>query len=183
MERYQIVTEGQSHVLLLQALLGISPDHPQITFMAAGGWSGADSYARTVLIQDEANVALVVSADTTRSDEAESRRCFLQHSLGDVTLHKKFCVLVIEPQIEALLFQERSLVEQLVGKRISDAEWKRAASKPREVLTEALRPLAVQEAMETRLSRIDFASLAHNPLMQELKNFLPRARKKVLVAR
>lgn len=176
MKPYQVVTQTASDVLLLQAILDIRPDDPKIAFVAAGGWSSADTYSRTRLMLDEANVAIVVGADTFNSDEAEGRREFLHRSLGDVTLHKKYCVAVIAPDIEALLFRERSLLEQLVGREVSELELVRAEYEPKRVLQSLLHPVSLADAFTDRLPRIDTSSLANDPELRALKKFLPRVR-------
>ena len=183
MEQYQVVMEGKSDVLLLRAILNIPADDPKVTFVAAGGWSSADSYARTVLIQDKANIALVVDADSTHAADASNRRLFLERSLGDVTLHKKFCVVVIEPEIETLLFQDHFILEQVVGRRVSDREYKLAASKPKAVLTDILGSSNLYTTLEDNLSRIDFTPLAHNSYVQQLQSFLPRSKRKASAVR
>ena len=153
MKPYLVVTEGQSNILLLQAILNIRQDDPQIAFFAAGGWSSADSYARTRLMLNEANVAVVVNADTFKPEEAEGRRQFLHRSLGDVTINKKYSVTVIAPEIEALWFREPCLLEQLVCRPVSEVEMMKARYEPKKVLERLLRPVYILKAYSSNRRR------------------------------
>src|SRR5258708_32327690 len=110
MRHSTIVTEGEQDRLLLQALLNIEADDPDIRVMAAGGWSSADSLARSFLVRGEDNVALVVDADTTDPDLVEERKRFLLRSLGSLSSSADWRIFVIAPEIEALLFRDRNVV-------------------------------------------------------------------------
>ena len=50
MKRCVVVTEGEGDACLLRALLGVEADDPEVAVVAAGGWSAADSLARSYLV-------------------------------------------------------------------------------------------------------------------------------------
>lgn len=114
MKKYKVITERKEDALLLRALRDIAAHDTQITVESTGGWSVADSYARSVLVMNEADVALVVDADSTDPSVVEDRIRFLHHSLSSIPSHKKFHITVIEPDIVSLLFQDRFLLEELI---------------------------------------------------------------------
>src|SRR5207244_323692 len=99
-----------SDATLLRWLLADVANDPHVEFSAAGGWSGADSFARSLRIVGRGSVALVVDSDTTDSNLVEERRRFLQHSLREVRPGNDFLVVVIAPEIEGLLFRDRELL-------------------------------------------------------------------------
>ncbi len=183
MKPYQVVTQSQANVLLLQAILNIPDDDPQIEFVAAGGWSRVDSYARTLLIEDKANVAVVVDADTTDPNNVDSRRRFLHRSLGEVKIHRNFHVAVIVPEIEALLFQEHSILKHFVGKPVSDTDIVSANWEPKKVLGRILPSYNDAQFFQSRLSGIDLSPLANNASMEKLKTFLSHSRQAATAAR
>ena len=53
MNHYTVVTQGEDARLLLETLLDIAPDDSRVRVVAAGGWSGADSYARSLLMRGD----------------------------------------------------------------------------------------------------------------------------------
>ena len=55
MKRYTVVTEGPQDVLILRTLLGADATRDEVQFISAGGYSSADSLARSILILDFCN--------------------------------------------------------------------------------------------------------------------------------
>ena len=88
MNHYTVVTQGEDARLLLETLLDIAPDDSRIRVVAAGGWSGADSYARSLLMHNIENVALVVDAGGSDPKQVEYRKHFLRGSLGEIYSEK-----------------------------------------------------------------------------------------------
>lgn len=172
MGRYVLVTEGPTDAVILRSILKISPDDPCIIIEAAGGWSSADSYARTVLVENEADVALVVDADSTDPNIIEDRKRFLQRSLGSIPTRKKFRIVVIEPDITYLLFKDRTVLHQLVGRPVEDTDYVAASFDARRVLTRLLGPGNAMQILRDRLAEVDLSFLANDPVLRDLKNFL-----------
>ena len=131
MSQFTVVTEGKQDVALLKAFLDVTDDNTNVRFVAAGGWSSADALARSFLAHGDTHVALVVDADTTDPNLVEDRKRFLHRSLSEIPSSAMLWkVFVIEPEIEKLLFEDRSVVEALVG-TISDTEFISASFEPR----------------------------------------------------
>ncbi len=103
-----VVAEGKTDTLVLQHLL--EPEVPRgdarVRIIGAGGWSLADSTARTILAVHREPVALVVDADATSPDRVDERRQFLEWSLRSVASSPSlFRVFLFVPQMEALFFE------------------------------------------------------------------------------
>lgn len=169
-----VITEKKRDVLLLRAILNNVTRNTDISFVAAGGWSSADSYSRTVLVKHRADVALVVSADTIDREFMESRKRFLKHSLDSVNIYRQFSVTVIQPDIASLIFREHSRLEELVGKPVSQADYAEATINSNRVLDRLLGVDYNEQKYEEKLNSIDWTFLKNEPELHELVRFMQR---------
>jgi hypothetical protein len=172
MPDYLVVTQEPIDVLIISAILGIRPGEPHIEVIDAGGWSAADSYARTALVENEADVALVVDADTSDHNQAEERRRFLIRSLGSIPTRRRFSVSVIEPDITNLLFRDHGHLTQLLGSDVPETDLIRAQFDSRQVLSHLLGSRFPLDTLRTRLATIDWSDLRKDPALQALVRFL-----------
>ena len=172
-----VVTEGENDVLLLRALVGDQANGGE--FVKAGGWSAADSLARSYLVDGAHDVALVVDADTHEASSAEERRRFLDYSLGSVALRTRWQVFVIVPEIESLLFEDANVLTSLVGRAVSDKDVYEGRFEPKRVLTRLAAGKPVAQLFRERLPQIDLTPLHSVSEIRHLRQFLTGARKKV----
>ena len=178
MNHFTVVTEGETDRVLLQTLLDIPPNDDYFRVVAAGGWSSADSYARSLLLRGEDHVALVVDADSNDAKQVESRRSFLQQSLKSIPSMGKRKVLVIEPEIEALIFRDHDVVEAMVGHSLSEIDLLRSSYEPKKVLTDLIQPRSLLETYRRLLPQLHLSSLRNEPEIRELKIFLENAKQR-----
>lgn len=169
-----IVTEGHTDALLLTELLKpeFDTDHNGIHIIEAGGRSGADSFARSVLATRDEPVALVVDADTVDPEGVVERRSFLEHSLGQVALHDRWKVFLVVPCLEALLFKDKAVLEGIVATQVSPEDLIRGEYDPKTVLQNLLKGKPLNIILEQRLSQHDLSTIRDLPLIRELKAFL-----------
>jgi hypothetical protein len=167
-----LVTEDESDRRLLETLLDINKINRPIKIIAAGGWSSADSLARSILVHDEDDVALVVDADSTDPNLAEERQRFLQKSLDSMSYRSAWQVFVIVPQIEVLLFADRQVLEALVGHPVSDTDLVHGAFEPQKVLRELLGGKPLLEYYRGRLPKMDLSRIRSQSPLPELDAFL-----------
>ena len=172
-----VVTEGESDVLLLRALVGQQTDDTE--FVKAGGWSAADSLARSYLVNGQHDVALVVDADTHEATTADERRRFLTDSLGSVALRTRWQVFVLIPQIEGVLFEDTNVLASLVNRTVSERDVYEGHFGPKRVLTRLTGRKPLAPLLQERLPKIDLTPLHSVPEIQHLRQFLMGARKKV----
>ncbi len=163
-----VVTEGKSDVTLLTELLGTEASE----IIEAGGWSGADAYARSILAARKEPVALVIDAGTSDPNRVMERRQFMENSLGQVGPHDLWRVYLVVPEIEALLFTDRDLLEGLVEQAISEEDYIRGRYEPKKVLEKLLNGKPRQKVFEDRLPKLDLSSLYQLPLVRELRQFI-----------
>ncbi len=175
MKPCKVVTEGETDLLILQALLEISHRNRPVEFMAAGGWSGADSLARSILVRGESDVALVVDADSTDLDRIEARRQFLQMSLGSVASHSEWRVFVMVPETEGLLFIDQHVLENLIGHNVIGNILDRGRLKPKKMLQELTgRELSLEfyQDLLPRLRSMDLSRIRNQSPLAELAAFV-----------
>jgi hypothetical protein len=182
--RLYIVTEARRHIFLLQALLlpEIGSAVGQVDISWAGGWSSADSLARTLLMLRRKPVALVVSATTDHADEREG---FLRASLGEVNIDSSYLPLVIAPEIESILFTDEAAVEALIRRPLEPKEREQAMTEPYNVLLQVLTPPmaemnaqnffrddCVEDAFRERLPHLDLRRVREHPKIVALRRFV-----------
>ncbi len=179
-----VVTEGQRDVDILTALL---PEHltNNVLLVNGGGNSSAETLSRSILVVRQIPVALVLDTDTVDTYAAQEKRESARAFLWDVAAPGLyFDVFIAVPEIEAILFQDRALLEHLTQHTFTDAEWEEARRHPKKVLDAALgldgdngkrrrkdddRSLAPMLATLTPEAK---ALLQPHPLIRELSEFL-----------
>jgi len=165
-----VVTEGENDIFLLKALVGEAGATTE--FVKAGGWSGADSLARSYLVDGQHDVALVVDANSHDEDRVEERRRFLTHSLEAVALRTRWQVFVIAPEIEGLLFKDRLLLEQLLGQPISESTFREGQFEPKKVLMRLLSGRSRTQFYQNSLAKFDLTPLQGQAEVETLRRFL-----------
>lgn len=173
--RVTIVTEGEADRLLIGALLDVPDKH--VNIVVAHGWSAADSVARSLLVRDNADVALVVDADTSDSVFARERERFLKRSLGEIASSSRWQVFVFVPTIEVLFFDHPAVLRELVGHDLTDQDIIRGRFEPKRTLEELLPKKSIINTYRENLTTLDLSELRRAPKIEELRRFLESASK------
>ena len=172
-----VVTEEDSDVLLLRALIGEKSN--TIEFVKSGGWSAADSLARSYLVDGQHDVALVVDAASYDPRMVEEKRRFLTQSLASVALRTRWQVFVIAPEIEVLLFKDRYLLEELLHRSLSESDFQEGKFEPKKVLKRLLPGQRWAWFFQERVPKLDLTPLQGQAEIARLKRFLIGTRKRV----
>jgi hypothetical protein len=173
MSRDVVVTEGKFDLELINLLAG--PGLPADTVVVqAGGYSAADSLARSILVDSKSRVALVVDADAIDRSQVEQRRRVLEHSLGQAGTRDRWQVTMFTPTIEAVLFRNRSVIEAAVGHPVSDADMIRGEYEPKRILKSLLPDYPNGSLLIKRLDSTDLTALRNQPEIREIVQFLRR---------
>lgn len=167
-----VVVEGDRDRILLESLLRSMSNQHGLRVIAAGGYSAADSLARSILIRGIANVALVVDADSIDPRAIDERRGFLNQSLGEVPTHSKWRVFVIAPEVEVLLFFDRSILERFVGHEVSETDLVRGHYEPKKVLADLMRNGKHPTSFEQAFAGLDLSAIREAPEVKELFRFV-----------
>jgi hypothetical protein len=142
-----------------------------VVIAPAGGWSAADSLARSILAVRNRPVALVVDADAA---DARERQRFLENSLAEFGAPGTWQVFVAAPEIEALFFENADLLQQFTGREATAEQQLRSRFEPKQVLLELLGDQDFLAALHERLPQINLDPMRAAALVQELKAFLAR---------
>ena len=170
MSRAYLVAEGKTDLQILQRLL---PGSAEVTFVDGRGKYGAESLARSLAATRDLPVALVIDADTTSETLIAQKQQDLISLVDRVSLGAPFEVFQVVPSIETLFFADRSLLEQLINRELTDLEWQLGQRQPKELLDGVVGDAAefVQAAI-ANLSESQLKILRQHSLIQRLAAFL-----------
>lgn len=170
MSRVYLVAEGKTDLQILQRLL---PGAAEVTFVDGRGKYGAESLARSLAATRDLPVALVIDAGTSNEALIAQKQQDLTSLVGQVSLGAPFEIFQAVPSIETLLFVDRSLLEQLIHRELTDLEWQLGQRQPKELLERVVEDAAtfVQETI-ANLSEAQLKILSQHPLIQRLADFL-----------
>lgn len=129
MVKIYVVTEGKSDIELLKKVLPKNITR-FVVFVVGEGSSSALSLASTIIAVRRQPVALILDADTQDESAIEEKSGLLCALLRKAASGVPFKVLIAKPEIEAIFFQDKSLIERVVKRKLSDAEWQYARFAP-----------------------------------------------------
>lgn len=172
MKRAYIIVEGATDAAILKKLLPANL-LKDVDIMVGGGAYGARSLAFSLLAKRQQPVALVLDADTNDEQLIRERMDFSRWSLQQGSVNTPFEVFIAKPTIEAVFFQDRSLLETVTQHKFTELEWKLAKLQPQEIL--ANEPGGKLQAVQRLLDSLNNESieiLRQHPLIQSLTTFL-----------
>jgi hypothetical protein len=178
-----IVTEGSLDEKLLKQLL---PEDllRDVGIVAAGGLSDGISMARSLAVKRQVPLLMIVDADSVEPRLIGERRSEIKNIVAGVAVSAVEVILAV-PQLEAVLFHDRTLLTQWFGDRITQEDLIRAEFQPRQVLERLLAesPNAVSlETMIEQLTDRQVESLRQATVIQEAMQFLRSVQPRVEVA-
>jgi hypothetical protein len=147
-----------------------------IRVRTAMGGGGAASSARNILLLQNEPVAVVSDADTLTQDVMEEQRGLLEYIVGAGGPVSEWRVLLIAPEVAALLFRDEQLLRSLLPVSPSFEQLIRGRYEPNRVLAEIFAQAGEQPfpgALLRRLNQADLSSLwALAPELRPLEEFL-----------
>ncbi len=177
MTQAYVITEGETDREILETVL-----HPQslayVEFIVGAGRYSAQSLARSVLAMEGIPVALVVDADTAVESSVQERRGLLQNALRQASPGVEFLVCLAVPEIEILLVQDWSFIQDLTERsEFSEMEIEFAKLAPKKFLLEVLGvgsyPVALQKLLEAISNRPQTLEIIREySLVKRLEEFL-----------
>ncbi|MGD1906719.1 MAG: hypothetical protein ACFB0C_12080 [Leptolyngbyaceae cyanobacterium] len=135
MTKAYIVVEGPSDAQILRALMDETLLEG-VKFINGEGKYGAETLARSLLLDRNLPVVLVIDADTTNPEAIHNYQQdldFLTRSAAGGTPYK---ILQAVPVIEAVFLQDRPLFEQFIDRQFTDLEWQLGQKAPKELLSQ-----------------------------------------------
>ncbi len=163
-----LFVEFDTQCLLLKALLPLEYD--DIEIINANGQSSAITRAGTRLaLKQQPTIVLLntQTVDTTQSYELEQS---VRYLVGRTETPYK--ILLAVPELEILLTFDKSVLEHLMGRSLSDAEFQLAQVTPRQFLSGSSTPNWEIAPLLAKLGTEQIASIRQHTLIQALLTFL-----------
>ncbi|QRK12145.1 hypothetical protein JQX13_20150 [Archangium violaceum] len=164
-----LIVRGKAMVLVFRKLL--EPEFGRELHVLESDHTGDGvSLARSILLNRKSIVALVTDAKPEELRQTHRSIVYLLISVACADLWK---VALLVPQMEVLLFQERGVLRQVLGREPTEAELTRGQTEPRRVLEEqlGLESWALDEELCRRLETVDMSPLAGQPAVQQVRQF------------
>jgi hypothetical protein len=126
--------------------------------------------ARSKLLRRKYVVALVTDTKPEELRQTHRSMVYLLIGAGCADLWK---LVLMVPETEVLLFQDRGVLRQLLGREPTEEELTRGQTEPRRVLEEALgfEWMALDKELCRRLEGVDVSPLAEHPSVQQVREF------------
>jgi hypothetical protein len=172
MTRAYIVVEGPADVQILRVLLDETLLE-DVKVINGEGQYGAETMARSLLLDQHIPVLLVIDADTTNPEAIHSYQQDLEFLTRSAAVGTPYKILQAVPTIEAVFLQDRNLFEQLIGRQFTDLEWRLGQKDPKELLNQS--PHGATGFIQTTLDYLTEPmrhTLSQHPLIQEITDFL-----------
>jgi len=133
--KIRIITEGEfDSDLLKRLLLTHSVNGAKFEFTVAGGFSYAISLARSILMMGQTTLILVLDTDTLELQGIEEKKALVESYLNASVYSENFKLILARPEFEIIFFEDKKLLEKMLGKTISQEVWELAKSSPRKNL-------------------------------------------------
>lgn len=164
-----LVVRGQAMARVFRKLL--EPEFgPELRVAAENHVEGSVAAARSKLLRRKYVVALVTDTKPEELRQTHRSMVYLLIGAGCADLWK---LVLMVPQTEVLLFQDRGVLRQLLGREPTEEELTRGQTEPRRVLEEALglEWLALDEELCRRLESVDLSPLAEHPSVRQVREF------------
>ena len=175
-----IVCEGHFDAQLLKTVLPKNLLN-DVQVVAAGGLSAVKSLARSLVVRRQVPMIIVVDADSVVQELIQERLKSIEEIVGGVAANTPVKVVLAVPEMEAIFFQDASLLARVLRYEPPQNILNLAVFQPKEALhlflsqsqnSNHLSPLEII----ARLSNEDTDILQKTPFIQEIINFLESVR-------
>jgi hypothetical protein len=177
--RAYVVAENEFDKELVESLLArrFGKGAREILVRAASGKQSAWSGARALLSGRMIPTALIVDADTIDHDLTEEQRADLEYLFGTSAPRHMWLIVLAQPEVEAVFFSDRALLERATGKKVSELDIARAALGPRAALQKLLPKTKSghgAKQLVKKLPESDFEKLLSSEVFRPLIEFVQR---------
>jgi hypothetical protein len=143
---------------------------PELRVFEENSAGGCVIAARSMLLRRKYVVALVTDA---KPEELRQTHRSIVYLLSGVACADLWKISLLVPETEVLLFQDRGVLRQLLGREPTEEELIRGQTEPRRVLEEALgfEWLALDAELCRRLETVDVSPLAEHSSVRQVRQF------------
>ncbi|KFA90950.1 hypothetical protein [Archangium violaceum] len=167
-----LVVRGEANALVLRRLLEPEFGHA-LQVLGTDFFSESVSLARSVLSNRKAIVALVAGTRSAELQKIRELHRFLVYALVQIECPDLWKVVLVVPDTEVMLFQNRGVLCQVLGREPTGVEWNRGQTEPLQVLEEVfgLKEIRLDKELCRRLESVDVSCLAEHPVVQQVRRF------------
>lgn len=172
-----VVTEGVQDTKILTKLLPEElVNHTE--FAEGTNRYGVYSLSGTLLAIERLPVAVVMDADTEDAKVVQEQEDFLHELLqrSATKPESRYQIFIAVPTLEIVFFRDKTLLEQLTDRKLSETEWILARHAPKQFFN--LLPGGHQKVVARILQNLtddQLSSLRNDPLIRDLISFLASA--------
>jgi hypothetical protein len=173
-----ILCEGHLDAQLLKTVLPANL-LTDVGVVAAGGVSGVESLARSLVVRRRVPVVIVVDADSVVPELVEQRRKDIEETVESVSINTPVKVVMAVPEMEIIFFQDVSLLSRLLGYIPPQNILAMAVCQPQKALEQLLSQSEMihdRAQIIDRLTNEDVEILRSSSVMQEIVHFLESVR-------
>ena len=167
-----LVLRGEANASVFRKLL--EPEFEgALRVLGTDVFSESVSLARSVLSNRKAIVALVAGTQSAELQKIRELHRFLVYALVQIECPDLWKVVLVVPDAEVLLFQDRGVLRQVLGREPTEEELTRGRCDPVPVLEElfGLKRRPLDKELCRRLEKVDVSSLAEHPAVQQVRQF------------
>ena len=114
-----VILEGKLDEIIVSRILDSDPQlRGRFLTAVAGGRSSAISLARSYLVTGDQRLALVLDADMTDLEKVAAEQALVADLLEGMAVPERFIVLMVVPEVEALLFFDRGFAETVFASQV-----------------------------------------------------------------
>ena len=166
----RVITEGQFDTDLLKKILPkkTTGGH-SFEFTPASGFSYAMALARSILIMGGSSIILVLDTDSVDPQKVAEKKSFVGSYLNASVYQENFKLELVEPELEIIFFENKTLLEKIIGASISTEAWDLARFSPKKHL-EYLSGLSREEILN-KLTEEDIQLLQNSSVIKDIMQF------------
>jgi len=132
MKNYIITENGFDKKIIEKILPKNILSHTKL--IESGGYSSAVSLARSVFLNGDAKVLLLLDAGTTDEDEIEKKEDFIINYFNLISSDSEYKILYFIPGIEELFFIDKNFIEKTFMIQINEFEFEILKNDPKSSL-------------------------------------------------
>jgi hypothetical protein len=164
-----LIVRGEAMAQVFRKLL--EPEFGRELRVSESNYVGSSvTSARSTLLRRKYVVALVTDA---KPEELRQTHRSIVYLLSGVACADLWKISLLVPETEVLLFQDRGVLRQLLGREPTEEELIRGQTEPRRTLEQALgfEWLALDAELCRRLETVDVSPLAEHSSVRQVRQF------------
>ena len=135
------------------------------------GYSSAISLAKSIFINGNARVLLVLDSDTTDENEIKEKENYIKNTFNLISSDSDYKVLYLVPEIETLFFVDKSFIENIFTIQMNDREFELSKSNPKSSIKKLAKNMDYYKVVDNCLNNLPndvIQKIQHAPVINEM---------------